>query len=106
MRAGQLDTHGMFQSPTEGKDARGGRTITGWTTHVTAWVEVRPLAARERMAAGQTQADVDYELEARYVSTVTTAMRFLADDGRAFVLHGIQRFPRTGRMVLAAQAVT
>ncbi|OFV86626.1 MAG: hypothetical protein A3J75_06290 [Acidobacteria bacterium RBG_16_68_9] len=106
MRAGRLDTHGAFQSPTEGQDARGGRTITGWTTHVSAWVGVRPLAARERLAAGQLQPTVDYELDARYVSTVTTKMRFLADDGRAFALRGIQPFAHEGRMLLQAEAMS
>lgn len=105
MRAGQLDTHGMFQSPTEGKDARGGRTITGWTTFATAWAAVRPLTARERVAGAQVQAEVDYELEVRTVTGLTSAMRFLADDGRVFALHGIQPFPREGRMLLQAQVL-
>lgn len=78
MRAGALRQRVTFQTATITQNSVG-EPVNSWSNIGTVWARVEPLAGKERFAAMQQQADVDYRITCRYSSTVAA----LAPEDRA-----------------------
>jgi SPP1 family predicted phage head-tail adaptor len=74
MRAGQLDRRISLLTATESKDASGG-PVESWAVTSTTWAKCTDLAAREFIAAGQTNAEITTKFLIRYRTGITPAMR-------------------------------
>jgi SPP1 family predicted phage head-tail adaptor len=73
MKAGTLRHRVTFQRATE-TDSGTGSVVKAWANLDTVWARVEPLAGKERFAAMQTQADVDYRILCRYQSALSDMM--------------------------------
>ena len=60
--------------------APGGGAVLAWTSLGPLWADVRPLAGRETVVAGQLVAQVSHEIWIRHRAGTTAAMRFRQDD--------------------------
>lgn len=78
MRAGALRHRVTFQRATVTPNDFG-EPVQTWADLATVWARVEPLAGKERFAAMQTQADVDYRITVRY----QTSLAALAPADRA-----------------------
>jgi SPP1 family predicted phage head-tail adaptor len=74
INAGQLDQRVTLRMQGTAQDALG-QVVAGWTDIATLWARVRPVKGREYSAAGAQQALADVEIDIRYRTGLTTAMR-------------------------------
>ena len=77
MRAGDLRTRGIIESPIDTPNDTG-EPVRTWATFANAWAEVKPLAGREQFLAQQDASLVQYRVRLRYRAGITPAMRFRA----------------------------
>lgn len=77
MRAGDLRTRGIIESPVDTPNDTG-EPVRTWTAFATRWCEVKALAGRELFAAQQDASLVQYQVRMRYAPNITAAMRFHA----------------------------
>ena len=77
MRAGDLRTRGIIESPVDTPNDTG-EPVRTWATFATRWCEVKALAGRELFAAQQDASLVQYRVRMRYTPNITAAMRFRA----------------------------
>jgi len=71
IRAGTMRERITLTHPTNTEDARWGPT-PGESQYATAWAEVKPITATERMQDEGIQADTTHVLRMRYRSDVTS----------------------------------
>lgn len=71
-----------IQQSTDTKGAEG-QDLKSWTTYKSWFARMRPFSGRERFAAMQVGATIDYEFSGRWVSGVTPKMR-IAFGSRTF----------------------
>jgi SPP1 family predicted phage head-tail adaptor len=76
LRAGRLNRRVSIEQVTRTADGGGGYT-EGWAAipNGTVWARVSPLSGSERFDAQQVQGTLTTEVEIRYRSDVTSAMR-------------------------------
>lgn len=71
MRAGGLRHFVTFERSTVSQSATGA-PVNSWATLAQTWARVEALAGKERFAAMQQQADVDYRITCRYESALAS----------------------------------
>ena len=74
MRAGSLRHLITVQTPTDTVDATGATKQT-YGTLITAWAMIRPIRAKEYIAAGQVFTEMSHLITMRYYPGVTTKCR-------------------------------
>jgi SPP1 family predicted phage head-tail adaptor len=110
MVTGDLRERVTLQSATSTADDYGGRAKT-WSTWATVQAAVRPLGAREQLAAAAIGSHGAYELEIYTRAGVTPGMRalwtpFRASAAKTLEIHGVQPHPTNrDRLVLACGEV-
>ena len=60
--AGRRDQLVTFEAPSVTPDQHGGQTVNRWVPIATAWCQVRPLSAYERLRAMRLQLPVTHEV--------------------------------------------
>lgn len=104
MRAGELRTRGVIESPVEAPNDTG-EPMTTWAPYAVAWADVEALSGREQFTAQQDASLIQYKVTMRYVAGVTAAMRFriglkvldieavmdVEERGETTVLHCLER---------------
>ena len=96
MRAGRLRQRITIQQLTTTQDANTGEGIESWADHVTLWADVRPLNAREYIAAAATQAQLNAMVTIRYRSDIVPTMRIVYN-GKTYNIDGVLPDSRSGR---------
>lgn len=74
INAGQMDQRVVLRMQGTTQDALG-QVVAGWTDIATVWARIRPAKGREYSAAGAQQALAEFEVDIRYRTGLTTAMR-------------------------------
>lgn len=99
MRAGRLNKKVIIQQTTESRGVAGGVDDT-WSTYITIWASMEPIAGREYFDAQQLNAEVTTLIRIRYNSGVTSKMRVLHGSRVYDILHVINRHERDAEMHL------
>jgi len=96
----------VIQTLSTSVDNQGGRS-SSWSTLATVWADVRPLTARETLAAKSAASLVGYEVTTRYRSDVTPKMRITwtpswssGTASRTLEVHGVRVDRPTQTMAL------
>lgn len=76
IRPGDLRDRVVIQQSSESRNAMGESVLT-WHTFGERWAQVEGISAREFLLSGQQQAEVSHRVRLRWVSGLTTQMRFL-----------------------------
>lgn len=87
VRAGKLRHRVELQAPAESLNTTG-EVIEEWRTERQAWVEIKPLSARELTQNEQVEARTTHTMTMRYWSGLTPKHRVLYRD-RVFFITGI-----------------
>lgn len=77
MEAGRLRDLVTIEQPGEARSGSGAAQ-PAWTAFAQVWAAIRPLTMRERVAGAQQGAEIDTEIEIRYLAGVTERMRVVA----------------------------
>lgn len=97
---GQLRDRVTIQQPSETPDGQGGRAVT-WGTLTTVWAAIRPWprAGGEHMQANAVGAHQEYEVEVRYLASLTPQMRvtWTPYGGTAKTLQITEVLPKDGK---------
>lgn len=86
MRAGALRHTLVIEQPTETQDAHG-QAVQTWSTFATVPGELRPVRARELVAAAQVVGELTAVARIRYLAGITEKMRVKFGD-RIFAIVG------------------
>lgn len=73
---GNLRERVTIQQASETRNALG-ESVQAWSTFAERWAQVEGISAREFLLSGQQQAEVSHRVRLRYVTGLTTQMRFL-----------------------------
>ena len=95
MRAGELRHRVVIQSMAETQDPNTGIITSGWATFATVWAEVRPLSAREFVAAAAAQSKVTAMIKIPYLAGVKPSMR-IVDGAGVYNVEGVLPDPKSG----------
>jgi len=82
MRAGDLRRQITLQSRSTTRDTFGEPALT-WTNVATVWAAITPLSGRELELAQAMNSEISHQVQIRYRSDVTSAMRVVYQ-GRYF----------------------
>lgn len=85
MRAGKLRHRVVLQQRTAASPTNhpSGEKDAAWTTYLTVWASVEPLAGRELFAAQQVNSEVSVRIRMRYRDGITHKLR-ASFDGRIY----------------------
>lgn len=100
MEAGDFRHRVALQSPQETQDPQTGEMVISWQTQATVWASIRPLRAREFIAAQATQSQVTTEIFIRYraVDPTWRAVHMVNGvPGTVYNIHGVMADPHSGR---------
>lgn len=103
--AGELRDRLVIQSPSFAASTQSGQGVASFSTFDTVWAEVRPMSGDERLAAGSIASEVTYQVEIRYRTDVTPAMRVVwtpyGGSAKTFQIHAVDNHgPQSDRIVL------
>jgi SPP1 family predicted phage head-tail adaptor len=99
MQAGKLSHSVQIQSLVSAQDAGTGIITESWDTFATVWAEVRPLSAREFIAAAASQSKVTATVKIRYLADIKPSMR-VVDGADIYQVEGVLPDPKSGREYL------
>jgi SPP1 family predicted phage head-tail adaptor len=87
-----LDTAGnVIQDPTTGQ------IETEWTLLRSIWAQIRPLSAREYLAAQQIQSQVSSVIKIEFASDIDATMRIVDEFGVIYNIAGLIPDPDSNR---------
>lgn len=102
--AGRLDQRVTVQSCAPSRDAVGGPTEV-WSDVATVWARVAPLSGKRIAQAQQVGSSVSKEVEIRWRSDISAAMRIKFADNSVAKVGWVEDYKRQGRIVLVVEAV-
>lgn len=76
MDSAMLRFKGEIQYPQSTQDAQGGKARQ-WTLLQKAWINIRPLRGREKVAANQEYARVSHEVYLHWINGIKPDMRIV-----------------------------
>jgi SPP1 family predicted phage head-tail adaptor len=100
MEAGEFRHRVALQSPSYAQDPETGENVLTWITVATVWAAIRPLRAREFIAAQATQSQVTTEIFIRHRAVepnwrVVHMVNGVA--GTIYNIHGVMPDAMSGR---------
>lgn len=75
MDAGRLRERVTVQQASETRNSLG-ETVLSWSDFTTTWASVEGVSAREALALGQQELVITHKVRMRYLSLLTSKMRF------------------------------
>lgn len=96
MNPGALSHRVTIQSVVDAQDTNTGIITPGFATFATVWAEVRPLSAREFIAAAASQSKVTATVKIRYLAGIKPSMR-VVDGADIYQVEGVLNDPHSGR---------
>jgi len=88
MNVGRMDRVVVIQTSTDSQDTDLSDTKS-WSTFLTIWAERRDLNMRERLQAGQVDANITARFFSLYDQTITEKMR-LVDGSQTYEILGVR----------------
>lgn len=92
--AGDLTKHVILETRDETSDGQGGKTLSDWRYVGSAWAQVFPIRAEERIEASGELSTVTHRIRLRFRSDLTARMRISLMEGsttRTFLVDGPPR---------------
>ena len=96
MNPGALSHRVSIQSLVTVQDESTGNFVDTWPVFAVVWAEVRPLSAREFIAAAAAQSKVSATIKIRYLAGIKPSMR-VVDGADIYQVEGVLNDPKSGR---------
>lgn len=96
LKAGRLRHRIEIQEPVSVQDETTGRPTITWVTFARPWAEVKPISARELIAAGAQHSEVRSKILIRYRPGLSAKMRIL-HKGLIHAIIGVLTDPDSGQ---------